>query len=343
MCNRLLREGLGFDPESMRGVVGRDESKDKVTYTDEMFDGALMCFGEFRKLVSDLLIFGGDTVGVEKKIHIGRIHPDCVGYVDWFIYDPKREVLWVMDYKFGRGLVNVESDEQLEFYAIGILSYLGIPEDKNVKVRMGVVQPRASHPDGPIRWSQPVEADYLRGERCQMYSLAAVSATLDNPPLRTGPHCQYCDGRLDCSALRKSAMDAVQYAEVSTIPDELTSEQISLEMVILKETVKLLYARLNALEAEAEALIENGKTLPHWIGEKKYGNRAWDKSDNEILELGKAFSADLSKRSLVSPAQAEKMGVPKTVVSLYVKRPYLGTKLVRDNNSKAKNIFGVKK
>ena len=92
-----------------------------------------------------------DTLAIEARVSAAeRVHPDSWGSVDCWSYDAKTRTLYVWDYKYGYGLVEVVENWQLINYTIGILDSLGVRDDR-VTVRMTIAQPRAQHPEGPIR------------------------------------------------------------------------------------------------------------------------------------------------------------------------------------------------
>ena len=56
--------------------------------------------------------------------------------------------------------------------------------------------------------------------------------------------------------------------------------------------------------------------------------------------MGELLGVELKEDpKLISPAKAEKKGMPKDLVSACVERVPLAFKLVQDNNNKAKEIF----
>ena len=133
------------------------------------------------------------TLAVEAKISAAeRVHPDSWGSVDCWSYDPKLRIIYIDDYKYGYGIVEPFENWQLINYAVGILDALRVRDDR-VTVRMTVAQPRAPHPQGPVRRWVINGAD-LRPYTNQLHA-AAHEALGDDPAIRSGEHCQYCTGR----------------------------------------------------------------------------------------------------------------------------------------------------
>lgn len=93
---------------------------------------------------------------IEEKVSLEFIHPDMFGTGDVFIVEPGK-TLRVIDYKHGKGKAvdvsyegtfSTHYNTQLMYYAIGMAHRY----DYNFKeIVLTIIQPRASHSDGPIR------------------------------------------------------------------------------------------------------------------------------------------------------------------------------------------------
>jgi len=84
---------------------------------------------------------------------------DCGGSSDLSIIHPKRKLLHVIDYKNGKGLVNVNGNTQMREYGLGIYrKYKNKYDLKNIQIT--IVQPRGDHSQGPIR-SEDFSIRYL--------------------------------------------------------------------------------------------------------------------------------------------------------------------------------------
>lgn len=74
--------------------------------------------------------------------------------------------------------------------------------------------------------------------------------------------------------------------------------------------------------------------------EKNYGDRKWKKGISPLV-IKTLTGKDITAQEMLSPAKAEKLGVPKELVAKYVERYFVGNKLVRKDTSKLGNkIFG---
>ena len=135
-----------------------------------------------------------NPIHIEHSFDMSDTFDGLYGTADCVILDKATETLHVVDYKHGEALtVEVTNNLQLEYYALGALNTLGYACRW---VQMTIVQPRAYHPDGPVRhWRVPslhfigVEADII----------AEASETLkDDALLLAGPHCIFCAGKKKC-------------------------------------------------------------------------------------------------------------------------------------------------
>lgn len=166
---------------------------------------------------------------VEKRVYLDKLFDGeakfagkLFGTADFVAFTPDKTV-HVVDLKFGQGVV-VEPREntQLMYYALGVvLSLAGViaPE----RVRLTIIQPRASHPEGPVRswdmplvdlleWGHGVLAPTIRRVymgRNMIYSGPTFEKEF---PLVEGDHCRWCaanDGRT-CPAKRAKKIEQAQ-------------------------------------------------------------------------------------------------------------------------------------
>ena len=279
-----------------------------------------------------------DTLAVEAKITAAeRVHPDSWGSVDCWAYDPKARILYVWDYKYGYGLVEAVENWQLINYTVGIMERLRIRDDQ-VTVRMTIVQPRAPHPQGPIRrWV--VKGTDLRPYANQL-SGAAHEALGPDPSIKSGSHCKNCRARHACPAANGAALlaiDVVYRAE----PYELDDAAIGSQLTTLKRAEAAIGDRLTALETLAEGKIRAGGMVPGWCLDRgAAGKLAWTKPPAEVLALGELLGLELAKP--MTPTQAGKAGIPDDLIDAYASRSAGSLKLTKASTTLAAKIFGGK-
>lgn len=281
------------------------------------------------------------TFGTEVQVFVSSINDLCFGTLDCFLYDQYTRKLFIWDFKFGHGVVEVFKNWQMICYAAGLFDELPIDghEDQRTTVHFRIVQPRAFHRDGPIReWSVP--AWKLREEIHELRQNAAIA--LGNESVtRSGNHCRYCSARHSCRA----ALDAgIKFYELATEPTplDLSPEAVGTQLAIVQRAHDQLGYVRTGLEEQAASLIRGGKNVPGFTLESGIGREKWKESPKSVKALGEMYDVDLDKHALVTPNQARELGIDKDIVTLYTERPRKGMKLVADDGTRAREIFSRK-
>jgi hypothetical protein len=87
--------------------------------------------------------------------------------------------------------------------------------------------------------------------------------------------------------------------------------------------------------------IQSGQVVQGYALKQRQGQRAWI-AGMSGKALSAAVGADLTKDGIVTPAEAERRGVDKTLVTALTSRPIIGTKLERiDADAIGRKIFGA--
>lgn len=226
-----------------------------------------------------------------------RPHPKFYGHVDFASYDT--DVLVVEDYKHGQGIVvEPEWNAQLLYYAFGIIyPRVGhIRSDRIVLIR--VCQPRAFHPDGPIReWSTTVGEIVLWAETKLIPAMKAAEIEKD---LKTGDWCRFCPAKLFCPLL-SGLYGAAMRADPNFVPN-FGNERLAQEYM-QREAVKFY---MTALDKEVLRRNTLGNTVPGTQLEHKKANRVW-KAGAEPIFKGRFGDKAVSPAELKSPAEMEKI------------------------------------
>lgn len=280
---------------------------------------------------------------VEKTVRAPRIHAESWGSVDCSHYDQEAGILYVWDFKYGWGLVEVFENWQLINYAIGLIDQItggnGLA-DQHLTVSMRVVQPRPYHRDGSVReWR--VKASDLRAH-ANLLHMAAEKALSPNPTVTSGDHCRYCSARIACPTAYKAAMNAVDYTEQANI-DKLSPEVMADTLHVLYQAQRAIKYLVTGIEAEAIATIKEGKAIPGWGIDPGMGRLEWAHPIKEVLTLGIMVGVDLrTAPEAITPTQAKAAGVDKALVDSYSKRGKAAIKLVPSDNTVASRVFGKK-
>lgn len=178
-AERTLRGGAIEDvPADMRAGVG--------LYVDTV-----------RALVAE----SGGWLQAERRISLEALRPpeDMFGTTDAsIVQSPTR--LHIVDFKYGRYVVEVENNPQLLYYLLGALLELPAAARARIReLRITIVQPRAAHPDGPVR---SVEVSWpLLVLFAGRLMAGAYRTQMPDAPLRPGDWCRFCRAREICPAL----------------------------------------------------------------------------------------------------------------------------------------------
>lgn len=243
----------------------------------------------------------------------------------------KGHVMEVTDYKHGSGIVvEVHNNYQGLLYAMGCAM---LPEFKHcTEVKITIIQPRAEHPDGPIRsWTLTLE----ELKQWAAWFLERAEATDDpNAPRTPGEkQCRWCKalappaetGRGPCKAAAEHSLtkslakfDGITFevAPESLLrdPGGLTPEQVRTVL----DNMKLITSWLSAVKDSAEKSAAAGVKILGYkrvLGRKSKsyvemegGVDAIEKKLRGMKKLdGKKISMkDILKTELISPSQALK-------------------------------------
>jgi len=245
----------------------------------------------------------GTRVMIEYPIS-SPVHKDFYGTCDFACVvkgteHHGQENLVVVDFKYGAGIqVDAEENPQLMYYAYGVLQEF--PECD--KVRVVIVQPRGFHADGPVRaWD--TTAEHIRTWVAETLKPAMERVEFDHA-LEAGKWCRFCPAKLVCpllSGLFKAAALANPAEIVNYSPEALARSYEYLDAV-------KFYTK--ALQDEALARLQKGKSIPGLKLVHGRGSRAWalpeDQMAEKLIKMGIPKSA-VYETKLVTPAKAEKL------------------------------------
>jgi len=230
----------------------------------------------------------------------------------------------IIDLKYGAGVVVEVDNPQLDCYVALADSHA----DRWKSTEVVIVQPRVKHTDGPVRKREITEADLAAFslKLSQVVSDLKEFATheVEVSDVHPGDHCRWCPGKRWCPGLQDAANKAAAAEfDLSNMDAEETAKWLALEKPILMF--------LKAHKSWASQTLASGGEIPGWklvLGRE--GNRAWAMEEDELIDhlvgLGVNKSA-ITEQKLVSPAQAEKRGVAKDLISPLIKRAKAGVTL----------------
>lgn len=294
-------QGVGFTVGERYGVWDLEEMRKTaaVAYEHVQFQG---------------------KVYAESKTDIGAAagRDDCWGTADiTVVFDRGLEVV---DLKGGKGVIVEPDDPQLWLYAVGQLhAHFGPLVPLDLTVTGTIVQPRASHPDGPIRSLTRTSEEVLDWFHNTMKPAMAATDAEDAPAV-PGDHCQkgFCKARGSCPERTQGVLNAFKplgagpLADVLTRPaDQLTPDQVRYVL----DNASLIKGWLSSVEAHAANLAKSGAGVPGYKLVAGKSNRRWAIEGADLLKAlsnlsrqdGQPLSPDeYLDSSPVSPAQAEK-------------------------------------
>lgn len=310
-----------------------------IAVTQEMVEGALLVV---QTIEATLGPNWRQMLVIERRVQIPRIHPSlCWGtpdYYAWAVLADGRRVLFLFDYKFGHGIVEVIENKQLIAYTSGLFSEVEGLDDQSAVVVMAIIQPRAYHREGPVRWWK-IRGSEIRAD-VNILHMQAEKATSPSPPALPDPDaCKNCKGRHACEALQRAGYLAADKAQQSQAID-LSPLALGIELRMLTRSQKLLEARVSGLQAQAEATIKRGQLVPYWVMQSTPGRMSWNKPTAEVLMLGTIYGVNVTAPAEpITPTQAIKAGLPADLVGAYASRPPGAAKLTYDDGTKARLTF----
>lgn len=346
VAEQWLNSGVWQDDEIRHKYVGTTMVQDgfEIEITDEMVDAV-----EVYKNAVWEYVFGsrhgekgldglraGD-IRTEVKFALTHIDPEAFGTCDLVIVKPMDRII-VMDYKHGKGhAVEVTENKQLLYYALGALYELP-PEERDFGyVETVIVQPRAKHPDGPIR-KHVYRLSELREFGYGLKEAVERVRKGDDTP-KAGAWCKFCNAKPVCPAVRKdiqerAALDfdcveekPVQLPEPSTLQPERLAQ--------LLRNAETIRGWCDSVAGLAFQLAEHGTQIPGYKLVQKTGNRKWQNEADVLAAFELEFGDDIFNKKLKSPAQMEKLlKKRKAEIEPYVVIPVTGKSLVPEEDAR---------
>ncbi len=273
---------------------------------------------------------------VTPSLWLNRPNADCDGTLDiGMIHDQWIEIA---DYKHGAGIaVDAINNDQLLEYMIGFLQKIDwTNKDQNIPCRMTIIQPRAQHPDGPVRtWEVPAYEIFAK-----IPEMAAIAAATDDPnaPLVPGDHCRFCKAN-PCEAVTAAAtavfkpVDAPQAASAEPVdwnqaetdmgrPPELLGPA---ELAAILDRAALMKAWIKAVEEKAAELARAGTAIPGHKLVRANTRRKYGEPDEVIIKklMGMRDTRDTEGKKKFAKADVTRV-VPISITTVEKEvKPYV--------------------
>jgi hypothetical protein len=244
--------------------------------------------------------------------------------------------LYIDDLKYGWGIVEVKNNWQLLGYAIGEVIRRGTAFEKII---LRIHQPRPHHEDGTTReWALTYDEllSYKEKIDARMDQLVAGENNLS-----TGSQCKYCPAAAEaCPAFNRLFYRALEITTEFT-QDQISETELARQLDHVARAVEVIKIKMDSLNELAVSRVKAGKIIPGWITEQRWGDRNWKPGlSPETIEV--LTGTKIVEQTMLSPAKAEKAGLPKAFVNALVDRKFLGQKLVKkDATDLGNKIFGT--
>lgn len=278
------------------------------------------------ELESDCRIF------IEEKIVASSVSKSLYGTADCIIEDHDEDILHVIDYKHGQGVVvSPVENPQLAIYGIGALDLLG--RYNFIDICLTVIQPR-SRESAPIEtWKIPVTKFYPHWKRKLKDGIKRVKTHPNE--YSTGEHCRWCHAKIICPAQQQEAQELakLEFKE----PAELSKKKIK----HILDSADRVQAFIEEVRRYAHKTINEGGSIPGYKLVQRRSNRKWTSEKDVIRKLK---DRRLKKKiifnepKLKSPAQLEKVigkdKVLRKFIDKHTTKPDSGLTLVPVSDSR---------
>lgn len=246
----------------------------------------------------------GDEYEMETQL---RYTDDFWGTCDFNRYRPGTAELLVVDYKHGAG-VPVEAFENPQGVSYGLMKARQLGNRGLASVRFAIIQPRASHEDGPVREFTIDGADMLEWEDRIVDAIERVhgaAAGRDNPDwndfyVKRGKWCRWCPANFvgGCPLVERDIQAAAELDFALGYDPKKLAEGLAI--------CDRAESAIKATRAFAYQEADNGVAIPGFKLVDKRPVERWAKPEDAAGAaelLGVAEDEIYEPRALLSPAQ----------------------------------------
>ena len=305
----------------------------EIEITEEMIDAAILYYDTIASVVAEIKAMKKPApiiLEVEERVVAKSIDEHVYGTADATIYQ-KGNLLVIADLKYGKGqVVEVVNNKQLIIYAIAAMDTLGGWVFD--KVRMGIIQPRARHEDGPVRWWE-VSTAFLK-EEAKKLKAAVAETRKENAAFNSGSWCRWCSGKAQCPAMYAAVQKTaeVDFA-VDPLPTENALKDVRTmtvrEMALALDWDEAISAWFDAIRERAKEILQSGGEFPGYKLVDGKSNRKWIDEEDVARDFGALF--EVYEKKLLSPAKLEKI-VGKGKLDAYTFKPEASKTLAKSTD-----------
>lgn len=289
----------------------------EFTVTDEMVINVQAYLDYVRGLDGDLYI--------EQRSNFSRVIgvPDSFGTADAVVASD--EELIITDLKYGQGVrVDVEDNEQLLLYALGIVEEFGLAYAFQ-RIRLVICQPRL---DNLCEWTVTLAQLEEFAAQVTEAAMKAIAVKGMQPEVWGSyatpgdKQCRFCRAKSDCPAVAALVSEGITGRTDQLIPPAILSATRDLEEVYSQalgqrmDAVDLIESWCKAVRARVESELIRGRSVAGYkLVQGRQGARQWsdrDEAERELkaMRLKQEVMYDLS---LISPTTAEKLAKAGTI------------------------------
>jgi len=235
----------------------------------------------------------------EVRVDFSNIVPEGFGTSD--VITIVGDTLHVIDLKYGQG-ERVEAFENTQglLYAIGALNDYGYIYDID-NIVIHIYQPRINNYSS---WELTTVELQEFSKTIEVAAKKALSNHAECNPSEKA--CKFCKAKAECKALHDYSMNIIngEFDDL-TNPDVIDENEIRRIM----DNKKLINGWLDAIESHISDKLKSGDTFDGYKLVNGRSTRKWiDNEDDVSAKLSEFLTEDeIFKRSMISPAQAEKL------------------------------------
>lgn len=300
-------------------LLGKDIEADGYTFTID--EEMLTHVDQYVAAVQSLEALGAD-ISLEQQVSPFDLLPkdlqtklrarkwSVFGTADCAGIDMRTKTITVLDFKYGRGVtVEADGNAQARYYGLGVLQVLiegGIilpSEFAEWAVRIGIVQPRAYHEAGTVRWDTGIKTAKDLIDWCGEVLVPAIERVVaGDTTTKLGPWCQFCALGAVPGAC-PSMTDIMKTAEASRLLDMSTKRADEIGEYL--KTLDVLENHIAAVRDFAHNRLEQDpRSVSGFKLVAKRATRRWtDEADVANRLTGHVDPAFWQEISVKSPAQ----------------------------------------
>lgn len=227
----------------------------------------------------------GDEIETETRL---VYNDDLWGTCDFSRYRPKTKELLVVDYKHGVGVV-VEAVNNWQGVLYAIMKSRQLGNRGIATVRFVIIQPRAPHPDGPVReWEIDVcDLLELEGEILAGIERVREAESTEGPDwaerfLKRGKHCRWC--KANVASVCPLVQREIEAAAAADFAPGYSPQKLAEALAICDQAE----AAIKATRAFAYAEADRGAHIPGWKLVAKRPTDRW-RDEQAVKDMADMF------------------------------------------------------